>query len=733
LVAAPVGIFQTDPDGSFVFVNDRWCEYSGLSKEESLGAGWLNVIHPEDRERVVTEWTESVRDHRDFELEYRLLRPDGETIWLAGGATAITDPAGAITGYVGAVTNISGAVATRVALGEEREFVETVLDIAGSLVCVFDPEGRFLQFNRACELVSGYSFEEIRGRPFYEFLIPTDEIEAVRADLAGLRAGQPPAPNVNHWVARDGTLRLISWLDVCFFDAGGSLTHIVSTGTDITAERRAQEALRGIEAVGTHLAMHGPTPEALATVLRTLADGMGYRCIALFMREGGRLRIGAQLGYSDLVEDFDPDVGIVGRALRTGEAILVGDVSRDPDYVVGNADVTSEIAAPLMTDGESIGVLSIEASAEAPLTQADLRLAQTIAERLSVAVALGREQQAIADRARLFTALTSFAHAANATLASEEMIPRLLESIATVLPADVLTLAVLDRETGRYLVRAARGALSQEVVGTEIRVGEGATGRALAKRAMIFDRMDRSAYPAGLRDLVTSDLMSVAAVPLIRDGALLGAIMLGRVNHVEPAFTALESEALSLVAAQSALALANAQLLEEVSELAIRDALTGLYNRRHFDATLEHILRRHTRVRGPRSPVAAIMFDLDHFGRFNKEHGHQAGDAVLRVFAGILLERFRSSDLVARYGGEEFVAILEDSSVADAVVVADDVRRTLAAYRIQGPDGAELRATVSAGSAALDENEPTREALIRAADVGLFMAKRAGRDQVVAV
>jgi two-component system cell cycle response regulator len=79
------------------------------------------------------------------------------------------------------------------------------------------------------------------------------------------------------------------------------------------------------------------------------------------------------------------------------------------------------------------------------------------------------------------------------------------------------------------------------------------------------------------------------------------------------------------------------------------------------------------------------------------------------------------------------VAILEDSTVEDAVQVADDVRRTLAAYRIQGPDGTELRATVSAGSAALDELEPTREALIRAADVGLFMAKRAGRDQVVAV
>jgi diguanylate cyclase (GGDEF)-like protein len=179
--------------------------------------------------------------------------------------------------------------------------------------------------------------------------------------------------------------------------------------------------------------------------------------------------------------------------------------------------------------------------------------------------------------------------------------------------------------------------------------------------------------------------------------------------------------------------LTNARLLGEVSELAIRDGLTGLYNRRHFEASLEEMLRRHARRRGTRIPVAAIMFDLDHFGRLNKQHGHQTGDAVLRTFAGILQERFRASDLVARYGGEEFVAILEGSTLEDATKVADEVRRSLEATKLLAPDGSRLRTTVSAGCAALDRHDATREALIRAADVGLFMAKRAGRNSVVAV
>jgi diguanylate cyclase (GGDEF)-like protein len=188
-----------------------------------------------------------------------------------------------------------------------------------------------------------------------------------------------------------------------------------------------------------------------------------------------------------------------------------------------------------------------------------------------------------------------------------------------------------------------------------------------------------------------------------------------------------------LLAAQTALALANAQLLEEVSELAIRDGLTGLFNRRHFDATLEHLLQRRAREGTSAEPMAAIMFDLDHFGTFNKEHGHQAGDAVLRAFAGILLARLRASDLVGRYGGEEFVAVLEGSTIEDAALVAEAIRAELEVREINGHDGQLLRATVSAGCAALTDDAPTAEALIRATDVGLFMAKRAGRNQVVAV
>jgi diguanylate cyclase (GGDEF)-like protein/PAS domain S-box-containing protein len=581
LAIAPVGIFETDAGGARTYVNDRWCEMAGLPREAAVGMGWLAAVHPDDRSCVEAEWNTAVRERRDFALEYRFLRPDGSIVWVAGTATALDPDVLTQSGYIGAVTDITAAVANRDALRDQGLFLDAVLDIAGSLVCVLDPEGHFLRFNQACELVSGYTFEEIRDRPFYDFLIPPDEVAVVRSAIDRLRAGEPPTPNVNHWVTRSGEVRLLSWSNVCFFDRDGSLTHIVSTGEDITDARAAHEA--------------------------------------------------------------------------------------------------------------------------------------------------------IAERARLFTDLIAFAQAANATRDTERLLPVLLAAISTTLPSDLLGLVLADPVTGNFVIRAAHGSLKEISVGTVIPPGVGVSGRAIASRTMVFDHIERSHFPKALADLVVADSMHMVGVPLLHDGAILGALVFGRLVATEPAYSPLESEALSLIAAQTALSLANARLLEEVSELAIRDGLTGLYNRRYFEASLEEMLRRNARVRTARPPVAAIMFDLDHFGAFNKQHGHQTGDAILRTFAGILLERFRSSDLVARYGGEEFVAILEGATVEDAARIAEEVRHSLEGSSVLGSDGSRLTATVSAGCAGLDSHDATREALLRAADVGLFMAKRAGRNTVVSV
>lgn len=351
-----------------------------------------------------------------------------------------------------------------------------------------------------------------------------------------------------------GTRRLVSQLE----EVSGQFR------ATAMSERRRSRQIAGLEAVSRLLVTAGATPELLERVADVMVQRFGYALAVIFIVDGDTLKLGAQRGYAIDMTEFDPMTGVVGRAARTGEIQLVQDVRTDPDYVPGDHEVVSEIAAPMILDGILLGVLNIESLAPEPLDRIDRDLVATMAGKIAAALALSRDRQVLAD-------------------------------------------------------------------------------------------------------------------------------------------------------------------------LAVRDGLTGLHNRRFFDAGVSRLLSvRAEMPESERRPVAAILFDLDHFGTFNKLHGVQVGDQALRVFAHVMRERLRQTDLVARYGGEEFVVVMDGADRDHAVLVAEEVRQVLASRTIPSEDGAPLRLTVSAGCAALDDDEPSASALLRTADVALSMAKRGGRDRVVA-
>jgi PAS domain S-box-containing protein len=113
-----VGIFRTDAAGDCLFVNPRWCGIAGLTPEEASGDGWIRGLHPEDRERVASEWYEAATNDSPFKAEYRFRSPDGVTTWVVGTANAIKGPRGEILGYVGTISDISDQKRTEWALRE---------------------------------------------------------------------------------------------------------------------------------------------------------------------------------------------------------------------------------------------------------------------------------------------------------------------------------------------------------------------------------------------------------------------------------------------------------------------------------------------------------------------------------------------------------------------------------------------------------------------------------------
>jgi PAS domain S-box-containing protein len=118
---APVGIFQTDTEGDCSFVNPRWLEITGLTEAQAMGKGWMNALHPEDREKVSSRWYKTTKTGQDFTLEYRLLTPQGQVNWVFGRAVGLYDKTGKCTGYFGTVTDITERKEAEFLLSKQRD------------------------------------------------------------------------------------------------------------------------------------------------------------------------------------------------------------------------------------------------------------------------------------------------------------------------------------------------------------------------------------------------------------------------------------------------------------------------------------------------------------------------------------------------------------------------------------------------------------------------------------
>lgn len=182
---------------------------------------------------------------------------------------------------------------------------------------------------------------------------------------------------------------------------------------------------------------------------------------------------------------------------------------------------------------------------------------------------------------------------------------------------------------------------------------------------------------------------------------------------------------LEMLAENIALALDNLRLRDALRDLALADPLTTLANRRHLDVVLAELAVT------PDQPISCIMIDVDHFKRFNDEHGHEAGDAVLRAVGEALRKVVRQGDLAFRYGGEEFTVLLPGMDAVQAAERAEQIRAHIASLNLRFGDRDLGQVTVSAGVAGASDKSGT-ERLVQRADAALLDAKRGGRNRIVA-
>ena len=359
----------------------------------------------------------------------------------------------------------------------------------------------------------------------------------------------------------------------------------------------------------------------------------------------------------------------------------------------------------------------------------ELEATRTLAmaqEELALKEALEQSAKKLEARVNQLSILYDVARSLTSTLEVDELLRRISGLVKNRLDIKRFSLMLVNSSGDLEIRVALPGGPDQD--GLVFALGEGACGLAAQTQKAVYIpdvSRDASIFVTRSGPRLSGSLL---AVPIIAQEQVLGVLNLERSEVA--GFDAAELELLGAVADQVAIGIRNARLHEETVALSITDALTDVPNRRHLFSRLDIELARAQRYG---TQVSFIMVDIDHFKKLNDAVGHRAGDSTLREVADLLKGQVRKLDTLARYGGEEFALVLPQVGKAEALEVAEKLRRAVAdhvfAFGDVQPGG---RVTLSVGLASLPGDAVTLEALVDAADSALYASKRGGRNVVTA-
>jgi diguanylate cyclase (GGDEF)-like protein/PAS domain S-box-containing protein len=702
----------------------------GRPHSDVLSCSYADVTHPDDiaisREQIVPLLYGEIDTVR---LEKRFLRADGSVFWGDVSIRALRSQQGDLVNLIGVIVDITERREAEAVLRLQERALASVTN--GILITDATlPDMPITYCNGAFERMTGYTPAEIVGRNC-RFLQGPDTDRAVVKQISELLAYDTPFQVTLLNYRKDGTPFWNELSITPLHDEQGRLTHHIGVINDVTERKRMQDALQASEEKFRGFFEQSRDGLILVNEQGTIidwsqgaermfglrrADVVGrpnwdvlYQLLPTEqrMREVYELMRMNTIGFFQNESVTIPVRSVPHHVQRTFER---------PD---GAQRVISTQVFPIYTAGYVLmGSISRDIT-EQKQTQEELQRLND--ELRQTNDHLGTSLRELEQRAREITLLNELSDFLQTCQSVEE---------AYTVFASVVEDLFIGRAGALYELTDANDSAT---LVAQWGVAQPWADVFPAAQCWVLRRR-RPATTGHARTnthchcLQAVDAIDTFCVPLLARDDVLGILRISE-DLAAPAEARERSEHLAVsVADHLALALANLKLRERLHFQAVRDPLTGLFNRRYMDETLAREVQRAIRHY---HPIGVIMLDVDHFKQINDTYGHAAGDMMLAAIGSFLQRHTRGEDIACRYGGEEFTLILPEASLEDTYARAEEIRAGAQHLSVRYKEHSLDQITVSLGVASFPANGTTTSTLLRAADAALYRAKTQGRNRTI--
>jgi diguanylate cyclase (GGDEF)-like protein/PAS domain S-box-containing protein len=609
-------------------------------------------------------------------------------------------------------------------LALERNVLRTVTDNIPDSIFAKDTEGRYLLTNKAFATLHGAkSPDDLLGKTAFDLFPKERAIVLHEDDLQVMRTRGASMESERTAVDAKGNVQWLQTTKVPLIDKTQIVVGIVGVHRDVTRRKEAELLLRQSEAnlaAAQRLAHLGSVELDLVGLDEPEKNPLRWsdEVFRIYGYEPSGVEV-SRRSFLRLVHPDDRD-----RVQKTLEQAIHEVMPYTIEFRIIRADGTERvihergdiITNPKTQKPEKL-VASIQDVTESVLAEIQLHKAnQELAEKVQELQQRSKEINVLSEMgSRLQACQTADEAYVEVGTAAEQLFPEWSGALCVI---------SASRRAVETVADWGKTANSERVFAPD-------DCWALRRGRPQWFKSSEKVTPCHHTDL--AQVSESLCVPLMAQGEALGIVTLelirtpGQQNPLSRPSEEAERRLASVLAEQVGLALGNLKLRETLRNQSIRDPLSGLFNRRYMEESLE---REFSRAGRNKTSVAIIMMDIDHFKKFNDTFGHQAGDALLRTLGDFLGRSTRGQDIACRYGGEEFALVLSDASLNGALQRAENLRQEVKNLGVQYAGQLLGTISVSMGVALCPDHGSTISDVLRAADQALYCAKREGRDRV---